>query len=1287
MSALTIACQRQKWSFVMVLLSHKEVDADSRGPSQQKQYEHQQAYQRRQAKRMKGEALAEIEEEYNICSVMHLAVEAGRLDVMKAALAAGADANAVTLDTTAVPVIAYAAACRKPELLLHLATLPAVDINAANADGDNALLLCARNDHTTMAELLRNDRIAVNAVNKKGESVIHTIYRHHSGGRSSHHGSFQSSNRGGHSQPDPWIVIRDTVMATNPAVDLFQADAEGITACHLACTQPWLLGFAHMFSSEELLSRTLNAKTKRGTTPLSTSVLHGQESFALRLLERGANPNDCVQVDSGRRISIVQYLMGRNPQSPVLFMLLEHEQLDLQTTMVDSIVCDQLKLGVKCFDGRVDYPEHILSLLTQQKDAVESYVTLLSRLSTVQKKGMYMHVDEVSGRTPLHLAIDTKPTAVVDTLLEHCPDPAVLATTDTAGQTPVHVAVAAFAHSTETLLTHARRMDAAGLAALVNAKDHLGNTALHYCLCPSTDGTYRFNAVGIAKLLLAAGADCMLANNANQTPLAMVGQHAERYLPLFLESGTKATEKVWQSIDKDGSGTLDIKELGAACSQMGKQLSEEQLAGMFQQMDTAGRGEVGYDKFVEWWQAEVKTAVEASSQAVQKQAAAAAAQRQLEHTQDTEALAAATAQRAALIESQAKQAEEWLTMQRKNTNRLNVPVMPHFAYSLSQVAVLVDGEDIFDAMMTKVDRDFGVVGLNQFYHIQLLVSTKPVVAEVTAAAAAAAAAVAAVATAPVLTGKLARLEQREREKSPFREAAAAAVPNQRQEPRFTVIKHWGRIGEDNENGYDSDGYGYGYGQSLARKKGWAGETSQQFHTLEEARKEFVSVFEQKTEHSWDSRYEKRDYATKRYNFVMTSYALKIDPAERDTDAARSVLPPAVKTFMRTISDADALRRGMAESGVDETLLPVGKLSLPQIKEAYELLDKLAKNLKKTANYEQNYRGKAQVEARAKISKLQAERKRLTDQFYILIPHKAAAGRRISTSRLPDITLSDMNKKLEMLNSLVDIHEAHTLLSVHGSSPQRSSLDVVYERLCTHMEPVDKSSAEFALVEKLLKNGARSSDHSIEYLLRARRAEDAVRFEPHACRRLETGGSVAGARPRNLLLWHGTRGFNMVGILSQGLRIAPPEAPVSGYMFGKGIYFADMFQKSQGYCDSSQIMMLCEVAVGNSMCLNNAKYVEKLPPQFDSTQGMGRIGPDADSMSVLPDGVGVSLGARVNQDASQEHRVLNYNEYIVYDVSQVQIKYILKFNTSSDMSSQKRTHSSMSNGDGDTVFKM
>ena len=47
-----------------------------------------------------------------------------------------------------------------------------------------------------------------------------------------------------------------------------------------------------------------------------------------------------------------------------------------------------------------------------------------------------------------------------------------------------------------------------------------------------------------------------------------------------------------------------------------------------------------------------------------------------------------------------------------------------------------------------------------------------------------------------------------------------------------------------------------------------------------------------------------------------------------------------------------------------------------------------------------------------------------------------------------------------------------------------------------------------------------------------------------------------------------------------MRIAPPEAPVTGYMFGKvllinlyyykkGVYFADMVSKSANYCGASK----------------------------------------------------------------------------------------------------------------------
>lgn len=38
-----------------------------------------------------------------------------------------------------------------------------------------------------------------------------------------------------------------------------------------------------------------------------------------------------------------------------------------------------------------------------------------------------------------------------------------------------------------------------------------------------------------------------------------------------------------------------------------------------------------------------------------------------------------------------------------------------------------------------------------------------------------------------------------------------------------------------------------------------------------------------------------------------------------------------------------------------------------------------------------------------------------------------------------------------------------------------------------------------------------------------------------------------------LLWHGSGLMNFVSILTHGLKIAPREAPSSGYMFGKGLF--------------------------------------------------------------------------------------------------------------------------------------
>jgi poly [ADP-ribose] polymerase len=133
-----------------------------------------------------------------------------------------------------------------------------------------------------------------------------------------------------------------------------------------------------------------------------------------------------------------------------------------------------------------------------------------------------------------------------------------------------------------------------------------------------------------------------------------------------------------------------------------------------------------------------------------------------------------------------------------------------------------------------------------------------------------------------------------------------------------------------------------------------------------------------------------------------------------------------------------------------------------------------------------------------------------------------------------------------------------------------------------------------------------------------------------------------------LLWHGSRSTNFGGILSQGLRIAPPEAPVNGYMFGKGVYLADTSSKSAGYCchynsGGIGLLLLCDAELGAPMLeLEHSNY----NAGEDAIQA-GKIA----TLGKMPD-VGISA-------SSARSGGLWYNEYIVYDVAQIRQRYLFQ----------------------------
>lgn len=118
------------------------------------------------------------------------------------------------------------------------------------------------------------------------------------------------------------------------------------------------------------------------------------------------------------------------------------------------------------------------------------------------------------------------------------------------------------------------------------------------------------------------------------------------------------------------------------------------------------------------------------------------------------------------------------------------------------------------------------------------------------------------------------------------------------------------------------------------------------------------------------------------------------------------------------------------------------------------------------------------------------------------------------------------------------------------------LDVKYRALKSEIEPLSSTSAEWGLINSYIQN-SHGPTHtaytlSVDTIFKINRngEEDAFRSCP--------------VKTNRRLLWHGSRATNFAGIITEGLRIAPPEAPVTGYMFGKGVYFADVCSKSANY---------------------------------------------------------------------------------------------------------------------------
>ncbi|XP_075970335.1 poly-(ADP-ribose) polymerase [Anticarsia gemmatalis] len=427
--------------------------------------------------------------------------------------------------------------------------------------------------------------------------------------------------------------------------------------------------------------------------------------------------------------------------------------------------------------------------------------------------------------------------------------------------------------------------------------------------------------------------------------------------------------------------------------------------------------------------------------------------------------------------------------------------------------------------------------------------------------------------------------------------------------KYWLFRSWGRIGTT------------------------IGGTKVESCSLYQAIHQFEKLYMERTDNPWHCR----------KNFVKVPgkyYPLDMDyGGDSETTAKLTIdkkcdLPEPVQKLIIKIFDVDVMKQTLLEFELDTEKMPLGKLSKKQIKSGYKVLSELLTLIEKGSGSQNKI-----IDA--------------TNRFFTLIPHDFG----VKNAPLLD-NLEIIQTKTAMLDNLLEIEIAYSLMKTESATEETSPITSHYLKLKADIAPLPTESPEFEMIKKYVRN-THASTHQyytldLQQVFKVVREGEEKRFKPF--RKLHN----------RRLLWHGSRTTNFAGIISQGLRIAPPEAPVTGYMFGKGIYFADMVSKSANYCctnknNSVGLLLLCDVALGNMKECLRAEDV-KLPPNMHSAWGLGSTQPDPAQNLTLEDGLIVPLGTPVQTNVQAS---LLYNEFIVYDVAQVNVKYLvqMKFNHS------------------------
>ena len=487
-----------------------------------------------------------------------------------------------------------------------------------------------------------------------------------------------------------------------------------------------------------------------------------------------------------------------------------------------------------------------------------------------------------------------------------------------------------------------------------------------------------------------------------------------------------------------------------------------------------------------------------------------------------------------------------------------------------------------------------------------------------------------------------------------------------------------------------------------------------FNTLNEAKNEFNKIFKSKTGNNWEDRNNfkriKGKYMLLTYNKIHIKPNELLKPFDYEKSPKSNLLNDEIKTLLKNITDNSIIAKAFKDSGVNteffnysmlnkEILIKARKYLIDIYNKVQELekirnininINMMNNNTNNSNNNTENENKENEMEIEEDIDKKEKikeikdiktlkdktdailfktnEIMDLSNRYYELIPKEKFKNSCI----LPLTRLDEVKNEIQIIDNLTYIEKAvNILLGANNKLNEINPLDYIYYSLQTYFNCIEKDSPEFNTIEKYINNT--SGNDKIINIFSVTRKE-------------ETQNSIKFNELSNhYLLFHGTKIFNLIGIFSNGLKIAPPEAPTTGYMFGKGIYLSNMYQKSIDYCDTIQdktdikkiknysYILLCEAALGNIYEPNISFDTEKLDflnMGYDSLKSIAINGPDPNKNFVCNNGVIIPLSNIIsygnNNLMNRNTFRTNYPEYVIYNCEQIRIRYVVQMEKSFDI---------------------